>query len=423
MQKQKIFYGWWIVAACVVFTATTIPPMIALFNKFLIPVVNEMGISRSAFTLAHTISQALGIFISPFVAKKLSTGNFRRILTGGILFYCAALASFGLAQNKWHLYASAVVMGASFLCIAMIPMSMLATNWFIKKRGLAVSIIFSGIGLGGMIFSPMLTYFITHYGWRISYFLMATITLVCTVPICAFVIHRKPEDIGLLPYGAEEGATAAGNKNSGITISVKASTSTLFFKILIVATVCNGLINIGALTQFPPALEESYGPLFQAKIIALYSFFGLWGKLALGWINDRWGLVASCTAGCTAFGSSFIFMLAGGSHASMYTMAVFFGFGFAISSVSLPLVTAGVFGQEKYGPAFGLVNSAYQIGLTFGSIMTAGIYDLAGSYTLAWILLFVLTGVTLFGWIAAYVMSRPYWPGGAKAVPPDLATG
>lgn len=416
MEKKKIFYGWWIVAGCFVVTCTAVPPLIALFNKFLIPVTQDMGISRSSFTFAHTISQALGIVLSPYIAKKLSTGNFRRLFTLGIIGYCLSYASFGLAQSTWHLYISAMFCGASFLAIALIPMSMLATSWFVKKRGLAVSIIFSGIGLGGFIFSPLLTYFITHYGWRMSYFIMAAICLSCSLPIGIFVLRRRPEDMGLKAYGAEDDAASTSSKGKvgAVTCSVKESYATLFFKILIIGTVCNGLINMGALGQFPPALEERYGAAFQAEIIALYSLFGLVGKLALGWINDRWGLVASCTAGCATFGSAFLFMFAGGPPAAMYAMAVIFGFGIAIGSVSLPLVTAAIFGQEKYGEAFGVVNSAYQVGLTFGSIMVAAIFDVTGTYAPAWILLFVLTGVTLASWIASYRMSRPYCPGGKK---------
>ncbi|MDL2209789.1 MFS transporter, partial [Desulfovibrio sp. OttesenSCG-928-O18] len=331
--------------------------------------------------------------------------------------YCLSFASYGLAQNVWHLYISSVFCGVSFLTIALIPLSMLATSWFVKKRGLAVSIIFSGIGLGGFIFSPLLTYFLAQYGWRMSYFIMAAICLACTLPICLFVIRRRPEDMGLKAYGAEDDVTAAasGADTRGVVLSVKESYATLFFKILILGTVCNGLINMGALGQFPPAIEERYGAAFQAEIIALYSLFGLVGKLSLGWINDRWGLAASCTAGCVAFGSAFLFMLAGGSQTSMYVMAVIFGFGIAIGSVSLPLVTAAIFGPEKYGEAFGVVNSAFQVGLTFGSIMVAGIFDVTGSYAPAWVLLLVLTGITLASWISSYRMSRPYCPGGEKA--------
>lgn len=419
MQKNKIFYGWWIVAGCFVITCTIIPLLMALFNKFQIPVTRDMGISRSSFTLAHTITQVLGIFISPYIARKLSTGNFKRIFTLGMIGFCLSYASYGLAQNVWHLYFSSIFVGVFFLTVALIPLSMLATAWFVQKRGLAVSIIMAGIGLGGFIFSPLITWMLTHYGWRMSYFIMGAIALVCTLPICLFIIVKRPEDMGLKPYGADADASGPSKTHipAAVSLSVKESYAALFFKILIIGTICNGLINIGAVGQFPPALEERYGAAFQAEIIAIYSIFGLVGKLSLGWINDRWGIIPSCVAGCVTFGSAFLFMLYSGPESTMYVMAVIFGFGIAIGSVSLPLLTASIFGTEKYGEAYGVVNSFFQIGLTGGSIMVAGIYDITGTYALAWIALFILTGVTLACWIASYCMSRPYCPGESKAAP------
>ena len=49
-----------------------------------------------------------------------------------------------------------------------------------------------------------------------------------------------------------------------------------------------------------------------------------------------------------------------------------------------------------------------QIGLSFGSLMVAGMYDMNQSYQSAWILLLVLTAVTFIGWMGAFVLSRKY---------------
>ena len=71
MEKKKIHYGWYIVIGCLLITCTMVPPIMALSNKFLIQVTEELGLSRSGFTLANTILQGLGIFISPMVSSRL----------------------------------------------------------------------------------------------------------------------------------------------------------------------------------------------------------------------------------------------------------------------------------------------------------------------------------------------------------------
>ena len=65
MKQRKIFYGWWVVAGCILVTMTMVPPIMALSNKYLLYVTEDLKISRSAFTLANTVLQALGIFLSP----------------------------------------------------------------------------------------------------------------------------------------------------------------------------------------------------------------------------------------------------------------------------------------------------------------------------------------------------------------------
>ena len=151
-----------------------------------------------------------------------------------------------------------------------------------------------------------------------------------------------------------------------------------------------------------------HGAEVKAAIISIYSMVGIFGKIVLGWINDKFGMVASAAAGCIMFGVSFFFMLAGQDVTMLYIMAILFGLGDAIGTVTPPLVTSAIFGKEKYGEAYGIANSFTQVGLSFGSIMVAGVFDLSGSYTPAWILLLVLTAVTMIGWLGSYYLSRKF---------------
>ena len=409
-KKSKIFYGWWVVLGCIIITTTMVPPIMSLSNKYLIQVTTDMNISRGSFTLANTILQGLGIFISPIVAKKLAGGNMRKIQSLSIVGFALAYASYALAQSPIHLYISALFVGIFYLNSTLIPVSMMVTNWFIKKRGLAMSLSMAGIGLGGTIFSPIVTMLLTNYGWRQTYIIMAVIILVCALPTSLLLLGKSPADMGLKPYGAgEEAISSSSNKvEKGVKISVKESKGKLFFWVMMIGMIANGLINSGALGQFPPALEELHGVATQAAIISLYSSVGVFGKIALGWINDKFGVVVSCTYGCIVFALAFIFMLLGENVNMLYIMAFAFGLGNAIGTVIPPLVTAEIFGNQKYGEAYGMVNSATQVGLSLGSLMVASLYDLNGSYTSAWIILLALTVVTLVGWLGSYALSKKF---------------
>ena len=184
-KNSKIFYGWWVVLGCVLITTTMVPPIMSLSNKFLIQVTTEMNISRGAFTLANTIVQGLGIFISPIVSKNLAKGNMRKIQSISIIGFVLAYASYSLAKSPIHLYMSSFFVGLFYLNSTLIPVSMMVTNWFVEKRGIAMSVTMAGIGLGGTIFSPIVTNLLQNYGWRHTYLIMAGIILVVALPVVA----------------------------------------------------------------------------------------------------------------------------------------------------------------------------------------------------------------------------------------------
>jgi len=176
---------------------------------------------------------------------------------------------------------------------------------------------------------------------------------------------------------------------------------------LLAGMLTNGLINAGALGHFPPAIQESHGAVIQATVISLYSSVSIGGKLLLGWINDRFGVVVSTTYACVLFGLSFVFLLLPGQSAvPLYAMALVFGLGNAIGTVTPPLITAQVFGKEQYSRAYGVANSFSQVGLSLGSLAVASVYDAAGSYRPAWFLLLALTGVTLACWVGSVALAR-----------------
>ena len=408
MKQRKIFYGWWVVLGCILITMTMVPPIMALSNKYLIYVTEDLGISRSAFTLANTVLQALGIFLSPFVTRFLAKGNMRVIQSVSILGYCASYFSYSLANSPIHLYISSLFLGVFYLNATLIPVSMMVTNWFNARRGLAMSLAMAGIGVGGTLFSPILTFFLESYGWRASYRLMAGIILVIALPAALFLLRKRPEDLGLEPLGGQVDTAAKGTRPSGgVAISVRRSWGKFFFWLLLIGMLTNGLINAGALGHFPPAMQESHGAAVQAAVISAYSLISIGGKLILGWINDRFGVVVSTTYACTLFGLSFVFiLLSGQSVAMLYAMAVVFGLGNAIGTVTPPLLTAEVFGKENYSKAYGIVNSFTQVGLSLGSLAVASVYDATGTYRFAWVMLLVLTAVTLVSWVGAVLLAR-----------------
>ncbi|WP_051258340.1 MFS transporter [Atopococcus tabaci] len=291
MEKKKIFYDWWIVLGAIIVLGTTGPAAVAVANIFQSSVTAEFGISNSQFALTNSIVLGVGIFLSPFISQKLAYGNFKRTFVIGVLLYALGYAGYGLAPNIWVIYFLSLLIGIGNTACIIIPTGILINNWFVKKRGLAMSLALTGLGFGGAILSPLLTGLIESIGWRQTYLVYGTVMLAVGLFVVMFVFKPRPEDIGLKPYGVEEasdlpaGAQKSGEnqeQTQGVPMSVSETMTKPFFILLIVGGVFAGIMNNGGFGQFPPVLQNVHGAGTAVTIVSLYSAIGIAGKVILG---------------------------------------------------------------------------------------------------------------------------------------------
>ena len=408
LKGKKIFYGWWIVLACLLLITLTVPFTSALVSLYTIPITEEFGIPRSAYTLTTTILAACGIVLSPFVGKLIQKYNIKLILSIGILVFSLSYMSNGLAQSVYHLYISALFLGIAFSFSGILSAQIIITNWFKKSRGLAMSIAISGIGLGGFILSPVIANLITNFGWRQTYFIMGLVTLVIGLPIVLFVIKKSPEEVGLEPYGADEDDHSVNSSKAETEIDITPAEAKKkpFFYIYMFGIFTLGLITTGSLQQINPYVSDMHGMAYAATIVSIFSLLGIFGKLLLGSLSDKLGVIKSGSIGYIAIAIAFVLLLFGQSKSILMIMTVFFALGNAVASVSVPLFASHIFGSKNAGVMMGITNSAFQVGMALGGAMTAAVYDLMGSYTWAWIGLTIISLLSMVCISLSYTISR-----------------
>lgn len=411
MKNSKIFYGWWVVLGSAIILAMLGPAPVAVANIFQTPITAEFNITNSQFALSNSLVLGVGIFLSPFVSKSLMSGNFKRIYTINLVIYTLSYIGYGFTTNIYIFYLLSLLVGYGYLSTTIIPVSMLINNWFVQKRGLAMSLAFTGLGVGGVIFSQFVTFLLRQVGWRQTYMIYGSLMLVIVLPIIWFLIHRAPEDIGMNALGNKMTTTERPGDNEqaqGIDISVSQTRTKPFFLLLVFGTILIGIVNNGGLAQFPPVLTNLHGAETAATIISVYSGVGIIGKLVLGNISDRFGIIISTIYACTLLVITYAVMIFAGNIIAAFTMAVFFGFGNAIGTILPPLITSAIYSSNQFSKAYGYVNSGMTLGMTLGSIFTAGIADFTGSYTYSWIVLAILSTMSAILWIGSYNNAQKY---------------
>lgn len=410
---KKMFYGWWIVIGSAIMLGVTGPASVAVANLYQGPVTEEFGIASSMFAIVNTIVLGMGIFLSPFISQQLTKpGNFKRVMAIGITTYGLAYAGYGLAPNIWVFYILSVFVGIGFLVTNVMHASIIVSNWFEAKRGTAISLSLTGLGFGGIVFSQLVTILINNVGWRQTYMIYGAIILVVGLAINFFVYKEKPEDMGLTALGASEAEIARKSEEkmvveTGVSMPIQKTFNKGFFIALLVGSILIGIANNAGLGQFPPYLTGLHGAVASATIVSIYSGVGILGKIALGIINDKIGVVKSVLYATVLLIVTYALMTSAGVYSIAIIAAVLFGMGNAIGTVMPPLITADIYASNNYGKAYGFMQSGIQLGMTVGSLIAATIAD-SMSYPTAWIAIAVLTALGGISWIYASISSKKY---------------
>lgn len=405
MKKTEIFYGWWVVVGTAILLAVLGPAAVAVANIYQTPIVAQYGITNSQFAISNSLVLGVGIFLSPMVSKRLSGDNFKRNYIISLFIYALAYVSYGLTTDRIVFYFLSLFVGFGSLSTTIIPASILISNWFVDKRGLALSLAFSGLGIGGVIFSQLVTFLINTFNYQVAYIVYGSLMLLIGLPVILFIIKVKPEDVGLTPYGTKasvyedsDNLFDAKDVNPTSSKSIKST----HFILLLVGAMLVGIVNNSGFGQFPPVLANLHGDATAATIISVYSGIGIIGKIALGHINDRYGAVKSTIYATSLLALAYFAMLFSEQIVLAFTMAILFGLGNAIGTVLPPLITSEIYTDESYSLAYGYVNSGVQLGMTIGSLYAAGVADFTGSYNYSWMSIIVFSILIGILWVSAY---------------------
>lgn len=402
--NRKIFYGWWIVVGAFFLNFAGIGIIMNSMGVFIKPVSESLGFTRGGFTLYFTIAALAMMVMAPVMGKLLERYDIRVIMTICTTMMAASFALFSQCRTLTQFYILALFLGIGSAGSHIIPVSMMITNWFIDKRGLAMGIVFAATGVGGLIFNPLANWIIMNYSWQAAYLAFGLIIGALSIPTAIFIVRAKPADKGLLPYGGEEALARQSQTEQGGLTATQALRDRAFW-LLAVIILLIAVANMGVLHHIVPYLTDiGFSSTTATALMSLHMGMLIFGKVLTGSLADRMGLLKSyllCMAGLVIA----IALLYGAQ--LMWVAVVFsvlFGFSIAVRTVLPPLMTARVLGQKHFGVIYGFLNIFTTLGTAVGVPLSGFIYDWTKSYSLAFALYIGLCLVAAAAGIA--VMTR-----------------
>ena len=414
-QKSPLFYGWYIVAAAAVGVFFSGPGQTYAVSVFIDYYIREFGWSRSLVSGIYssaTLAAGLLLFLVGRMVDK--HGQRRMMLTMGTLL---AIACF---WNSFVLGPVMLFIGFFMLrlfgqgSMTLIP-NTLVPQWFVVKRGRALSFMAIGGFLSSASFPPLNTWLIHSFGWENAWRILGSALVLVFLPIVYFIVRNKPEDIGLLPDNAVSKKKLAERKEEKMeeeqdegfetNWTVKEAMRTRAFWFILFCVSIPALVNTGLTFHLFSILGEQGVPgSTAALILSIMAIVGFPVTMASGFILER--VNVHIVLGLSFIGQMVFILLLTQVHTYVLAIifAVLWGIIGGIERITLNIIWPDYFGRKHLGSIKGIATTTMVIGSAFGPLPFGIAYDVFGGYTE--ILLIILI-FPILGTIAAFMSPPP----------------
>jgi MFS family permease len=398
----RFFYGYIVVGAALLIMAI----MWGAYNSFGIffePVLTDFGwtsaIISGGFSLSWIVQGVLGI-----VMGRLNDRLGPRVVLA-ISGFLVGLGYLLMSQvgAVWQLYLFyGVIIGAG-MGGSWVPIVSTIARWFAKRRSLMTGIVLSGVSIGTLVGAPVANRLISAYGWRMSYIIMGGIVLGVVV-LAAQFLRRDPTQARQKSYSGSEGQKqepVSETHSFFLREAVRARqfwlTSGMFF--------CLGFCVYTIIVHIVfHAIGLGISSTSAADILATAGGLSIVGRIVLGSAGDRFGNRRVFVIGFILIAATLFWLVPAKEAWGLYLFAAAFGlaFGGCITSQS-PLV-AGLFGLSSHGLILGVINLlGFTLGAAVGPLIAGHIFDITGSYQLA----FIVTAATGVVGLILTVLLKP----------------
>ena len=373
-------YAWYILAACCCIQFGGCGIMQNTLGIFMPPTCRELGFTTAQYSMGMTIGNLVNMLLLPAAGSVIRRCRPRVFITLCLLTCQLSLAATAFFQELWQWYIANAIRGAAGAFLYMVMSPIILNQWFRRKVGLAVGVAMAFSGVGGAVMSPVGTWMIGVWGWRTATLLVAAVSFLVTVPASLLVLHARPADIGMKPYGWEEGDDPAPEGAVGKGPRAAGFLRERCFWLLVAATVIISLPTV--FNNHLPEFGQSVG--LGTQVGALMSTFCLTGnvggKLLLGWLDDRIGTRRCLLAGALACAAGTGIILMGGGWAPMYLGSLLFGACMSLTAVGVPLMVRDLYAGPGYDSVLSFCSTATS---AIQAVAVGGVgflYDLTGSY-------------------------------------------
>ncbi len=406
LNQPRIFYGWWIVGACLLVNMYTGGVIFFGFTAVFGPIANEFGWSYAQISLAASLRGLEMGFLAPLVGLLTDRWGPRKLMFGGAIIGGSGLILLGHITSLSMFYASFVLISTGTSTCGSTVVVTAVANWFRKKVSLTTGIAVSGFALGGLLV-PLMSALIDMLGWRMAMTGLG-FGMWAIIPPLSLIVRHRPEQYGYLPDGdsASEpftGARLTPSKSAGQDISAKqAISSRAFWHIALVAMYQAFAVNAVATHIMPYLSSIGMSRVVSSFMASAIPVTSIIGRLGFGWLGDRYNKKLMSATGCAMMASGLILfgLVPTVGMWLLVPFTIIFGIGWGGVVPLRPALLREYFGRSHFGTILGFAFGVMMVGVIVGAPLAGWAFDTWGSYHEIWFLFAGLGIVAMLNMLA-----------------------
>ncbi len=397
------YYGWIVVGASSTVVFARMAPAITTLTVLIFPMSQQLGWSRTLIAGSVSAGAIASLVLSPVVGWAIDRFGARPVLVVSVLALGVAMTSLAWATIPLTFYLAFAAGRVVFHTSAPIGGSTVAARWFIRKRGLAIGVIFLVGAVGGIVYTMVASLVVESHGLKTTWIVIGLMVLVISVAPSLFLVAERPEDIGLRPDGdgpdggaAEDEATALARsiqekdqpaepaqspEIDDDSWSLREAMRSRTFWLLVTMGFTTFFVHTSIGVHMGAYFRDiGLGATSAALAVSVSWTVSAVGSLTWGWVTDRIQVrYAYCVMFLFQAGSTLYLMLAGGT-AGVFLASALFGVVSAGSNVVPSVIYANYFGRSSLGKIRGLGEVGVLLGQATGPVIAGILFGLQGGY-------------------------------------------
>jgi MFS family permease len=380
-KSRRIHYAWVVLGVTFVGLIST-ASVRSVSGIIIQPLEQEFGWGREQITLAISINMLLFGLAGPFLGRLTDRFGPRIIAIAAMSLISLGVAGTLWMTQAWHFYLLwGCVVGFGSAGTSMVLASSIVNRWFLQRRGLALGILGAAMSAGQLIFTQLIMYLNTDFGWRAATLFAAVVIGCVALPLILLLLVDNPIQKRLKAYG----------ETDLLTLPIRPSSHPMqiplhsagFWLLALSFGIC-GLTTSGLIQThlIPHGLEHGFSEKTMALSLGVMGAADIIGTVASGWICDRFGALRPLAVYYWLRGASLFLLPYISSKDSLMIFSVFYGFNWLSTVPATSTLAANMFGKQNVGVVFGWIFFAHQLGAAIAAYGASFLHSLAGDYAI-----------------------------------------